>query len=421
MPKYSENALNLIKKWEGLYLDAYLDPVGIPTIGYGTVQYPNGKTVKLGDKITQDEAEEYLRNKCDYIQITIKDWLPSYINQNQLDAIISFCYNLGVGAFASSTLRTKLNNGDIQGAANEFDRWVYATKPGGTRVKLEGLVNRRADEKALFLSNWLSDFYKTPRIDSDWISNFNKWLYNDNEESNMPNSTIIKITNTGGTWLKTSTAMASTLADSDKYFLPENKILNVDEIQKIVDGHYPIELTEPINGRKRWFLYVNHAGLVNDKVDCGCDKAVTIKDPSKPPIYQVRFTMDLSHDDDIIYGLMEFIKDGVAYNKIIATSSLPGRQYSGAWNRKGGLIPPTSLVKRKAGTGLTVKTTPIYMPHVAGVSGNFYPIAPFEVQTDGDLRGDWGIHRDANVPGSMGCIVTKTPQGWQATQREFAL
>lgn len=397
MLKYSENALNLIKKWEGLYLDAYLDPVGIPTIGYGTVQYPDGKMVKLGDKITREQAEEYLRNKCDFIQITIKDWLPLSINQNQLDAIISFCYNLGVGAFGTSTLRIKLNRGDIQGAADEFDRWTYATKPDGTRVKLEGLVKRRADEKALFLKD------------------------SNNNESNMSNSTLIKITNTGGTWLKTSTAMASTLDDSNKYFCPEDKILNVSEIQKIVEGHYPIELTEPINGRKRWFLYANHAGLVNDKVDCGCDKAITIKDPSKPPIYQVRFTMDLTHDDDIIYGLMEFIKDDKPYNKIIATSSLPGRQYSGAWNRKGGLIPPTSLVKRKAGTGLTVKTTPIYMPNVTGVSGNFYPIAPFEVQTDDDLRGDWGIHRDANTPGSLGCIVTKTPQGWQATQREFAV
>lgn len=137
--------------------------------------------------------------------------------------------------------------------------------------------------------------------------------------------------------------------------------------------------------------------------------------------HQLRFRLSPQNSGELVYGVLEFIKDGVVYNEIQATSSLPGRQYSGSWNRRGGLIPPTSMVKERTGSGLSVKTTPIYMPDLIGVSGNFYPIAPFEVQTDKDNRGDWGIHRDANVPGSMGCIVPKTTAGWDAIQREVKL
>jgi hypothetical protein len=144
-----------------------------------------------------------------------------------------------------------------------------------------------------------------------------------------------------------------------------------------------------------------------------------VTEPEKP-VYQVRFNFSPRQSSGLLMGTLEFILNGKVYNTITATSSLPGRQQPGSWNRKGGLIPPTSMAKaRGKGVGFTVKTEPIYMPNVVGVSGNFYPIAPFELQTDGDLRGDWGIHFDANAPGSMGCIVATTDRGWEATQREF--
>jgi hypothetical protein len=79
------------------------------------------------------------------------------------------------------------------------------------------------------------------------------------------------------------------------------------------------------------------------------------------------------------------------------------------------------MIKARTGKPARVKTTPIYMPNVVGVSGNFYPIEPFEMDTDGDVRGDWGIHNDANAPGSLGCIVATTSAGWAATQREFKI
>ena len=68
------------------------------------------------------------------------------LTDNQFDALCSFVFNLGSGAFQSSTLRRRLNRGDYEGAANEFPRWVFA---GGR--KLKGLIKRRSDERLLFL------------------------------------------------------------------------------------------------------------------------------------------------------------------------------------------------------------------------------------------------------------------------------
>jgi hypothetical protein len=67
-------------------------------------------------------------------------------NQNQFDALVSFAYNVGIGALSSSTMLKKIKSGNMVGAADEFLRWVNA----GGEV-LEGLVNRRKDERALFL------------------------------------------------------------------------------------------------------------------------------------------------------------------------------------------------------------------------------------------------------------------------------
>jgi lysozyme family protein len=133
------------------------------------------------------------------------------------------------------------------------------------------------------------------------------------------------------------------------------------------------------------------------------------------PVYQVKFKFTPRQSSQLLTGTLEFILNGEVYNTVTAISSLPGRQYPGSWNRKGGLIPPSSMAK----SGYTVKVDPIYMPNVSGVSGNFYPIAPFSLQTDGALRGDWGVHFDAGVPGSLGCICATTDKGWAAVQREF--
>ena len=147
--KISENGLNLIKEFEGFSSKPYLCPAKIPTIGWGNTYYPDGKKVTLKDKpISEIEAAELLsyvaqKDFGDKILQLVK--VP--LSQNQFDALVSICYNIGMGNFSKSTLLKKINQGDFKGASLEFEKW---NKSGG--VVLAGLVKRRLKEKALFIS-----------------------------------------------------------------------------------------------------------------------------------------------------------------------------------------------------------------------------------------------------------------------------
>ena len=137
----------MICEFEGKRLVAYDDGVGVWTIGFGTIKYPNGVRVKKGDTCTLDQAKEYMRHDLIEFEHTVNSSVKVPLNQNQFDALVSLAYNIGSNAFKSSTLVKKLNAGDYQGAADQFNAWVNA---GGKRM--QGLVNRRDREKLLFLS-----------------------------------------------------------------------------------------------------------------------------------------------------------------------------------------------------------------------------------------------------------------------------
>ncbi|MBI4939458.1 MAG: glycoside hydrolase family protein [Actinobacteria bacterium] len=143
-------AVDMIMKFEGRRLAAYKDPAGVPTIGYGTTVYPTGGRVRLGDTISAGEAREFIAfdvaRFADAVSKAVKG-VP--LNQNQFDALVSFTYNIGLGAFQDSTMLKKLVAKDATGAAKEFPRWNKATVKGVKQV-LPGLVKRRAAERALF-------------------------------------------------------------------------------------------------------------------------------------------------------------------------------------------------------------------------------------------------------------------------------
>ena len=143
----SNKGVDLICEFEGKRLVAYDDGVGVWTIGFGTIKYPNGVRVKKGDTCTLDQAKEYMRHDLIEFEHTVNSSVKVPLNQNQFDALVSLAYNIGSNAFKSSTLVKKLNTGDYQGAADQFNVWVNA---GGKRM--QGLVNRRDREKLLFLS-----------------------------------------------------------------------------------------------------------------------------------------------------------------------------------------------------------------------------------------------------------------------------
>lgn len=138
--KISERGISLIKRFEGIRLEAYQDSVGVWTIGYGHTE-----GVKQGDKISAEQADALLMYDLAIFQRGVNKSVTAAITQGQFDALVSFAFNLGVSALQGSTLLRKLNAGSD--ASGEFERWVYA---GG--VKLAGLVRRREAERALFVS-----------------------------------------------------------------------------------------------------------------------------------------------------------------------------------------------------------------------------------------------------------------------------
>jgi len=151
-PMAATAAESLIKSFEGKYLDAYLDPVGIWTIGYGSIyHYDLNRPVQKGDSITEEKAIEYLRKEMGSVVADIKKVVKVPINQNQLDSLTSFTYNLGIGNLKSSTLLKLLNSGaDKQTVANQFQYWNKGII-NGQLVPLNGLTRRRKAESELFV------------------------------------------------------------------------------------------------------------------------------------------------------------------------------------------------------------------------------------------------------------------------------
>lgn len=140
--------LDLIKEFEGFRAKAYIDPVGILTIGYGTTAAAGvGISPQLGMTISEEDATEYLHRALDKFAALIRPKILAPINENEFGAFMSLAYNIGPGAFAKSSALRKFNAGDKAGAAKAILLW---NKAGGKVLK--GLERRRAREMALFLT-----------------------------------------------------------------------------------------------------------------------------------------------------------------------------------------------------------------------------------------------------------------------------
>ncbi|MFP2201219.1 lysozyme [Enterobacter ludwigii] len=143
----SDKGIALIKVFEGCKLTAYMDSVGVWTIGYGWTQPVDGKPIRAGMTIKQETAERLLKTGLVSYESDVSRLVKVEMTQGQFDALVSFTYNLGARSLSTSTLLRKLNAGDYAGAADEFLRW---NKAGGK--VLNGLTHRREAERALFLS-----------------------------------------------------------------------------------------------------------------------------------------------------------------------------------------------------------------------------------------------------------------------------
>ena len=141
-----ELATDLIKKSEGCVLTAYPDPATHAdpfTIGYGAT----GPHICEGLVWTQQQAHDDLQQRVQQLGKSIDPLVRVAINDNQKAALCDFAYNLGIHALQDSTLLKLLNEGQMDAAANEFEKWDRA----GGRV-FQGLLIRRMTEKKLFLS-----------------------------------------------------------------------------------------------------------------------------------------------------------------------------------------------------------------------------------------------------------------------------
>ena len=148
--KVSDNCIRMIKHHEGVRYQPYQDPIGLWTVGVGHL-IGDGKSLpqEWNKTFTSEEVDDILKDDLARFERGVNTLIPiTRLTQNQFDALVSFSFNVGLGNLQASTLRQKLNRGDYEGAANEFPKWRKA----GGRV-LNGLVRRRADEKAMFMSD----------------------------------------------------------------------------------------------------------------------------------------------------------------------------------------------------------------------------------------------------------------------------
>lgn len=147
--KLDENGYKLICEFEGLRLKPYLCSAKIPTIGYGNTYYPNGVRVTLLDKpISKDYAFEIFKDIADKFAKRVASMVKKSLTQNQFNSLVSFAYNIGTGAFSTSTLLKKVNaNPNDLTIRAEFMRWNRANK-----VVVRGLTIRRKKESDLYFS-----------------------------------------------------------------------------------------------------------------------------------------------------------------------------------------------------------------------------------------------------------------------------
>jgi len=141
-----QKCVDLVKDFEGFRAKPYLCSAGVPTIGYGSTFYADGTKVTLADPhISKTDAEYLTKLVLDKMLVRVEKLVKVDLNKNQFSALVSFTYNLGVGAFSSSTLLKVINRGELHEAPAQIKRWNRA----GGKVS-SGLVRRRKAEADLW-------------------------------------------------------------------------------------------------------------------------------------------------------------------------------------------------------------------------------------------------------------------------------
>ena len=149
----SDKGVDLIKSFEGFRSNLYNDPAGHCTIGYGHLVHKGkcdgSESTEFKAGISKAKATELLRQRLASFENTVNQKVKVSLNQQQFDALVSFTFNVGPGAFGSSTLLRQLNQGNYDEVPVELKKWKYGTVNGVKKV-LPGLERRRKEEATLF-------------------------------------------------------------------------------------------------------------------------------------------------------------------------------------------------------------------------------------------------------------------------------
>jgi lysozyme len=146
MQRINSAGLALLKRFESCRLSAYLDAVGVWTIGWG-----HTANVYPGQHITQEQADELLLKDLDHFETGVSCQVMPTLTSNQFSACVCLAYNIGLGNFHDSTVRARLNAGRIKEASVWFLPWHKGRDPKtGKLVEIEGLLVRRLAEMRLY-------------------------------------------------------------------------------------------------------------------------------------------------------------------------------------------------------------------------------------------------------------------------------
>lgn len=223
--KFSDNGFSLLKEFEGCLLKAYKDVGGVWTIGYGAT----GPDVYEGLVITQEQADTWLRQDVSHFEKAVTNFVTVKLNQNEFDALVCFCFNIGESAFKQSTLLRLLNGGnDRTVVASEFLKWC---KVDGKVI--EGLKRRREREKSLFLTKILHPLLATSILAQK------------------------------DTWLKREPKQAADLPAEKKLFVPKGSAHEWAAITMVPgEPHYKITLKAQPDST--WWFWPADFKIIND-------------------------------------------------------------------------------------------------------------------------------------------------------------
>jgi lysozyme len=386
----SKDCDNLVRKWEGYHKQlpngnctAYPDVAHgwrVATIGFGTTFYQRSGKVKYGraqvrqgDVLTRAEAEDELDAELDIVENKLNELITAPVTQGMFDAMCSFAFNLGIAGAGKQIER--INAGAYEECARAFDLYINANgRP------FQGLINRRNDEEALFRKDGMNPIAEVSSV------------------VGRPYAPCPVPMHISGEYKEGDRG--------DGVYLIQCALIGLGFLAKPKDGELVGDVfNEHVDYAVKQFqayAKLKIDGIVGPKTRTALEAALTKARAPKvvigPPAYCV-FEMDLEPSQALRAGVLSFFdKGGNLVRKEPCTSGMPGYQTAAhLWTRGAGPVPPV--------VGQSIRFSDGYHLNTRGIEGWAFPMTPDPIMRNGQVgRSEIMLHRDANVPGTAGCL-----------------